>query len=427
MHSVPGLAQSRRLATLALLTACTVWVVSLLLKRLFPAFHLPLEILAMAAEAGVVGGLADWYAVTVLFHNPFGKLPLPRLLRDHTEIIPRNKTRIAESMGRFVQENFLAPAIVERSLKQMDLSLLAADWLNQQEHLDQIGSMIRRAGPRVIQVFESRDMEQFIQQNIVEWIRNTPLNQLSSEFLSAILDNDFHEEALQKALDAANRWVKANPDKAYALARRIFEELGVGGLARGASFIGIDIQQRIIDTLMTKVNAVLTEADHPWRKGFEGLATRWMIELRDPESSVSRRLNGAKDTLTHSEALINFMGTAIGILRNAVKHNLEQPDSSLARNIQDALQRLARHLQDNAAVREALNHEIITGAVIFTTDYSGDIIRYVSDRIHEWDTRDMIAKIESEVGGDLHMIRVNGVVVGAFIGLILGIIRAVIG
>ncbi|MGK3627455.1 DUF445 family protein, partial [Acinetobacter sp. A11] len=82
-------------------------------------------------------------------------------------------------------------------------------------------------------------------------------------------------------------------------------------------------------------------------------------------------------------------------------------------------------LVQNVKVREVLNKEMTGLAMNFTDQYSHKIIRYVSERIHEWDSREMIGKIENEVGGDLHMIRVNGVVVGAFIGLTLGVIRAV--
>ena len=104
--NVPSLNRSKRFATIALVVAVLIWIALIIAAKLLPEYVWLIHILMLGAEAGVVGGLADWYAVTVLFRNPFGKMPLPKLLRDHTEIIPRNKARIAESMGRFVQENF---------------------------------------------------------------------------------------------------------------------------------------------------------------------------------------------------------------------------------------------------------------------------------------------------------------------------------
>ena len=110
-HSSPSLQRSKRFATIALVIAVLAWLALMLTTKLLPEYTWLIHILMLSAEAGVVGGLADWYAITVLFRNPFGKMPIPKFLRDHTEIIPRNKDRIAESMGRFVQENFLSPTV----------------------------------------------------------------------------------------------------------------------------------------------------------------------------------------------------------------------------------------------------------------------------------------------------------------------------
>src|ERR1700747_809183 len=103
----PLLAKSRLYAEIALAVAAASWVILLVLAKTSRGHATIINILSLPAEAGMVGGLADWYAVTVLFRNPFGNLPLPSLMKRHTEIIPRNKARIAESIGRFAQENFL--------------------------------------------------------------------------------------------------------------------------------------------------------------------------------------------------------------------------------------------------------------------------------------------------------------------------------
>jgi uncharacterized membrane-anchored protein YjiN (DUF445 family) len=423
----PSLARSSRLAMIALVSAAVLWIVFLVLARALPHYSVIFEILAQGAEAGVVGGLADWYAVTVLFRNPFGRIPLPALLQEHTEIIPRNKARIALSMGRFVQENFLAPPIVRKSLRATDVSMKVGEWLAKEENAEKLTGLLQRMGPRLLQVFESKEIEAFIQQNAVEWVKSTPMHHSFSALLRAVLENDFHHEALQRGLDAADNWIKENPEKAYLVTRRILEELGVGGLARGASWIGIDVQQKVINTFMSKVEKLLADREHPWRVALEQLAADMMKSLRKRNSPASQKLNAAKNALADSASVVNFITGAVIILREAIKHDLQRKDSGLASNAKGILLRLGQHLQTNERVRDALNREIEEAAVAFTTDYSDAIILYVSQHIHDWDTRDMISKIETEVGGDLHMIRVNGVVVGSFIGLALGLGRALIG
>ena len=151
-----------------------------------------------------------------------------------------------------------------------------------------------------------------------------------------------------------------------------------------------------------------------------------MLQLADSNSEASKRLNQSKDDVLDSPQVLNFISGAIAILCDAVKTDLMQADSGIASNLQAALQQLGESLVQNEKVRQVLNEKMVGLATNFSEQYSDKIIRYISERIHEWDSREMIAKIESEVGGDLHMIRVNGVIVGAFIGLALGVIRAIV-
>ncbi len=425
-HAVPQLARSKTLAQLALIIAVVTWVVLLIVVKIFPQYAWLLHILMLGAEAGVVGGLADWYAITVLFRNPFGRLPLPKLMREHTEIIPRNKARIAESMGRFVQENFLSPAIVSQSLQRSDITLLAGEWLAQPKNAYQVVDVIQQSAPRILDFLEQETISQFMQDNIVQWAKSTDMHNLTSELIRAVLENDFHQDVIQRGLDLANNWIKHNPEKAHSLARRMFNELGVGTLAWGAGLIGIDVQQRIIKSFVGKVEQILSNPEHPWITAVETHGQELMLALRDPESMPSLQLNAGKNALLDSPAVVNFLTGAVVILRDAIKKDLQSPQSAIAENLQAALIRLGANLQSSLEVRQTLNQQIEKLAVTFSNEYADKVIRYISQRIHDWDSREMIGKIESEVGGDLHMIRVNGVVVGAFIGIVLGIIRAII-
>ncbi|BBF77021.1 MAG TPA: DUF445 domain-containing protein [Acinetobacter ursingii] len=424
-HS-PSLSRSKRYATIALLSAVVAWIILMVLAKFWPEYAWIIHILMLSAEAGVVGGLADWYAITVLFRNPFGKIPIPKFLLDHTEIIPRNKTRIAESMGRFVQENFLSPQVVERSLNNTDLSLAIGQWLANPKNSNQIVQLIQQTVPKLFEFVSQEQIARFIQTNSVQWVKNTQINSLASEMLRAVLENDFHQDVLQRGLDLAHEWIVTHPDQARELTRTLFKELGVWKLAKGASWIGIDVQQRTIDSLIEKVESMLADPEHPWRQGIEQGAQSMMLQLADSNSEASRRLNEGKNALLDSPQVLNFISGAVVIFCNAIKQDLLKEDSGIAQNLRIAIEQIGQSLIQNRAVREVLNEKMTGLAISFSDQYSDKIIRYISERIHEWDSREMIAKIENEVGGDLHMIRVNGVVVGAFIGLVLGIIRALV-
>ncbi|QOW44587.1 MULTISPECIES: DUF445 domain-containing protein [Acinetobacter] len=424
--NVPSLNRSKRFATIALVVAVVIWIALIIAAKLLPEYVWFIHILMLGAEAGVVGGLADWYAITVLFRNPFGKIPIPKFLRDHTEIIPRNKARIAESMGKFVQENFLSPQIVEKSLQKTDLSLAVGQWLANPKNNSQVTDVIQQTVPKIFDFVGQQQIGKFIQNNSVQWVKNTHINHLASEMLRAVLDNDFHQDVLQRGLDIAHEWMVNHPEQTQDLTRRLFKELGVWKLAKGASWIGIDVQQRTIDSLLEKVEAILADPEHPFRKKIEDVANNLMLQLADNDSAVSIRLNETKNALLDSESVLNFITGAVVILCDAIKADLLKDDSGIALNLRVAIQQVGENLIENQSVRQLLNERMSEMAILLSDQYSEKVIKFISQRIHEWDSREMIDKIESEVGGDLHMIRVNGVVVGAFIGLTLGVIRAVI-
>ncbi|MEB3754923.1 DUF445 domain-containing protein [Acinetobacter sp. MD2(2019)] len=420
----PNLQRSKRFASIALIIAIVTWLMLIVSTKFFPQHTQLIHILMLGAEAGVVGGMADWYAITVLFRNPFGQLPIPRFLRDHTEIIPRNKARIAESMGRFVQENFLSPHIVQKTLAHTDLSMSLGQWLASPQNSQQVTLLMQQSLPKVFDFVGQEQIAGFIQTNSVQWIRNTQINTLASEMLHAILDNDFHQDLLQHGLDVAHDWVISHPEQMREMTEKIFKELGVGKLAKGFHWIGIDIQQRSIDNLLNKVEAILADPEHPWRQHIEQYAQHLMHALADANSSASIRLNATKNALLESPQMLNFISGAVVILCQAIKQDLEKTHSGIAQNLRAAIELLGENLIQNNDVRQLLNQRLSSAAIQLSDQYSDKVIRFISERIHEWDSTEMIAKIENEVGGDLHMIRVNGVVVGACIGLILGLIRA---
>ena len=422
----PSLQRSKRFATIALVVAALGWLALMITAKLLPEYVWLIHILMLSAEAGVVGGLADWYAITVLFRNPFGRLPIPKFLRDHTEIIPRNKARIAESMGRFVQENFLSPQIVQRSLASTDLSLAAGRWLANPQNNAQVTQVIQQTVPKVFEFVGQEQIAGFIQSNSVQWVKNTQINTLASEMLRAVLKNDFHQDVLQRGLDVVHAWMTSHPEQTRELTRTLFKEMGVWRLAKGASWIGIDVQQRSIDSVIQRVEAMLADPDHPWRLKIEETAQELMQQLADSESMASQRLNETKDALLDSPQVLNFISGAVVILCDAIKADLQKSDSGIAENLRVAIQQVGENIISNTSVRELLNKRLSGIAVDLSDQYSEKVVRFISERIHEWDSTEMIDKIENEVGGDLHMIRVNGVVVGACIGLILGIIRAAV-
>jgi uncharacterized membrane-anchored protein YjiN (DUF445 family) len=393
-------------------------------SRQFPNYIGIIHILTLGAEAGVVGGLADWYAITVLFRDPFKHIWVPGFIREHTEIIPRNKARIAESMGRFVQENFLAPQIVRSKLEAIDMTLYVANWLSEPANAQMLAGELKRLVPRFLKISQNEAISQFIQQSTVEWFSETPMNQAVSRTMKAVFDNKIHNDVIHLTLSSIDNWIHTNPQYAEEIIQKILDETGVfGHLSRGASVLGFDVKRNVVWGVLRTIRDLNTQPDHPIHLMLNHSVAQWMTALQDDNSEESQKLEAFKQSLVQSPTVVAF---GFHIYKNIIQgiiDDLESKDSSISHSLQGFMLRIGSQLREDTQVRNALNLEIAHFAEYAAERYADTVILYVSEQIHNWDTRDMIDKIESEVGGDLHMIRVNGVVVGFMIGIILGLVR----
>ncbi|OLI14981.1 membrane protein, partial [Xanthomonas oryzae pv. oryzae] len=287
-------------------------------------------------------------------------------------------------------------------LHNTDVSLAVGKWLANPQNNQQVSQLIQQIVPKIFEFVGQEQIGRFIQNNSVQWVKNTDINYLASEMLRAVLENDFHQDVLQRGLDLAHDWMLQHPEETRELTRTLFKELGVWRLARGASWIGIDVQQRTIDSLLERVDSMLADPDHPWRQNVEDMAHQLMQQLADQDSSASQRLNQTKNALLDSPQVLNFISGAVVILCDAIRADLEKPDSGIAENLRVAIQQVGENIISNGAVRQLLNDKMSGIAVNLSDQYSEKVIRFISERIHEWDSREMIGKIENEVGGDLH-------------------------
>lgn len=403
-----------------------LWLVILVCMKIWPEQQGWLNILATGAEAGMIGGLADWYAITVLFRDPFKGIPMPKLIRDHTEIIPRNKARIADSMGHFVQENFLAPHIIRQKIEQRDVMQHVAQWLAQPANAHLISHELQRLTPRVLKIFQNRDIELFLQTNLIDWINQTPLNQPIARTLKAVFDNQIHHDVIQLALDSVDNWISSHPLQTRKILQKVLDETGlIGYLSRGVSLLGFDLKKQTIDGIIRTLRQLQANPEHPIRLMINQSISQWMLALQDDTSVESKQLESIKQELIHNPTMTGFVMHVINSIRQAVIDDLESQTSAIGTNIEGLTQRIGAQLARDSVVRGAINHELALLAEYAAARYANTVINYIREQIEAWDTQFMIDKIESEVGADLHMIRINGVVVGSMIGLILGSFRAV--
>jgi uncharacterized membrane-anchored protein YjiN (DUF445 family) len=357
------------------------------------------------AEAAMVGGLADWFAVTALFRHPLG-LPIP-----HTAIIPRNKDRIGDTLATFLKDNFLVPGVVARRMRRVDVAGAVGRFLAtppQQE------GRIRDTGTRLVaDVMEALDPERLggmVKDAIDRRMRAVDLAPILGQALQAAIAKDRHIPVLEGLI----RWAAKTLDANDHLIRQMIHDRA-GSILR---WTGLDetLADKIIDGLMRLLDEMAADAGHPVRMRAEDGLARLAEDLQfDPV--MQRRVAEIRDELLDNEAMRRWIDGLWEQGRAALLRAARDPRSAMGGKFGDTLRQLGETLQQDERLRVTINRFARRTAVGFSANYGASVVRLVSDTVRSWDTRTVTQRLEDAVGRDLQYIRVNGTLVGGLVGL----------
>jgi uncharacterized membrane-anchored protein YjiN (DUF445 family) len=384
MQGGPG--RMRMVATGLLVLMAVVYAIA----RTFSHVHPAVGFVRAFAEAAMVGGLADWFAVTALFRHPLG-LPIP-----HTAIIPRNKDRIGDTLALFLRDNFLTPAVVGRRMRKLDLASAAGRFLTSPP--DSTGRMRDGASRLVAHMIGSLDQERLggmVKGAISARIRGLDLAPLLGQALGAAIAEHRH----LPLLDGLIRWAGKTLLHNDVLIRDMVHKRA-GSIMR---WTGLDetLASAIVTGLQKMLDDMANDQNHPLRaKAEEGLQ-KLAADLQFDER-MQERVAGFRDEILENPAMLR-----------AAKN----PDAALAGKFGDMLKQLGTTLQEDARLRSTINRFARRTAIGVTASYGDQIVRLVSDTVRGWDADTITGRLENAVGRDLQYIRVNGTVVGGLVGV----------
>jgi uncharacterized membrane-anchored protein YjiN (DUF445 family) len=362
------------------------------------------------AEAAMVGGLADWFAVTALFRHPLG-LPIP-----HTAIIPRNKDRIGEALANFLKENFLIPSVVARRMQNIDVAGATGRFLQTPAGE---GNRIRAGASRLIaDLFESLDDERL--GGIVKGAISTRLRKMEvSPLLGHALASAINEDRHVPMLEAAIRWMARALEANEQLIRQMVKKKANWVL----KLAGLDakLADAIIDGLKKLTAEMSTDPAHPVRLKVEEALAQLANDLQTrPETRG--RVEGIKDQLLDNKSVGLWLDTLWQKGREAVIKAARNPDAVLAGKLGEVLKSMGSTLESDKRIRAAINQFARRAAVGMAASYGSSIVKLVSETVRGWDARTVTNRLEAAVGRDLQYIRINGTIVGGLVGLILHVL-----
>jgi uncharacterized membrane-anchored protein YjiN (DUF445 family) len=394
----------RLVATALLVAMAALYLVARALGDRHPAWGF----VRAFAEAAMVGGLADWFAVTALFRHPLG-LPIP-----HTAIVPRNKDRIGDTLAQFLRDNFLIPRVVARRMQRVDVAGAAGRWLASPKGASE-GRLRRGASRLAADMLESLDQERLggmVRTTLAQRLRSLEISPLLGNALSAAIADNRHVPLLDGIIKWAAKVLSANEPVIRAMVHE-----RAGSLMR---WTGLDetLANKIIAGLDGMIQDMALQPDHPLRaKAEEGLAQ--LAHDLQFDSVMRERVEGFKAEMLDNPALSDWWQGIWEQMRGAMLKIARDPDAMMAGRFGEALRQLGTTLQEDPELASTINRFARRAAVGTAADYGDAIVRLVSETVRGWDAQTITRRLENAVGRDLQYIRINGTLVGGLVGLVI--------
>jgi len=357
------------------------------------------------SEAAMIGALADWFAVTALFRHPLG-LPIP-----HTAIIPRRRERIAESLGRFIERNFLDPERIADRLRRQDVAGRIAQVLRDPRRSMQAADVVAESVAGLLRVVNDEEVGALLQRTLIERLGAVPATSLAAQFLGIVVAEHRQRDVLLQLARVLTEWIEANQE---LIRRRIAGEL--------PPWVPRIVDQKIYERLLDGARKILAELsanpDHPLYEQFTNTLDTWIVNLQyDP--AVRARGEELKHELLKHPRLREVAGN----LWQDVKANLlmqsATPGSSLRLSIARGLSHVGDVLERDPEWRvrvEGWTEELVRYLVRRYGRAAGD---FVTQTVRSWESAEVTRKVELAIGRDLQFIRINGTVVGGLAGLVI--------
>ena len=403
------LARRRELQRAKLLAAIvlTASLVTLVLAKLLERRSSGFGFLAAFAEAATIGGLADWYAVVVLFRRPLG-LPIP-----HTAIIPANRSRIAERLGDFIETHFLAPGPVGEKLRHIDFAAAMSDWLIDPDRSDRLARFILRLLPGALTAAESSGLRAYLAQQFVKQVEALELAPLAAGLLTVFTQDRRHQRLLDEVLGALSRLMT---DRATleAIRGKIRAELPtLLNLYRADRFL----LKKIAAAAFEFIEEVRDDQSHPLREEFDHFVASFIDRIAS-EPEYAKHIERLKRELLADPRLADLAKGFWTSFGRFIEQNI-RPNSALQAHVRDVLIDAGRGLVDDPRLCAHINRGMVAALEAFIQEHKRGVSVFIADQVKSWDMAQVVELIEINIGRDLQFIRLNGAIVGGLAGLAL--------
>jgi uncharacterized membrane-anchored protein YjiN (DUF445 family) len=398
------LRRKRGLATGLLLLGAAVFIGAQFARQDFG-----LRLAAAAAEAALVGGLADWFAVTALFRRPLG-LPIP-----HTALIPSRKDELGRSLGNFVRDNFLDPPLVIERLRAENRAVQLAHWLDSARAADFVAERVLDMLPLMLKGTDDRDLRRFIGAVAQAGLKRLDIAPIADAAIAAVIESGKHMQLLDGLADVVDASLGTLKS---AIVAKVGERTG--------RFFPKYFDDKIGKGIVAGARAWLTALRLPGSD--ERLKADYWIRARVADFRAAPEyhqvLRDAQAAVLSNPALMQALEAVWDELKHEIADDLERDAPQIGAAAARAVRRAGVLLRDTPSIQQAVNAGLEGLVVDYIAPWRAQISDFIAEVVQSWDAHTVTELIELEVGADLQYVRINGTVVGALIGMLLFLISA---
>ncbi|MFN8392335.1 MAG: DUF445 domain-containing protein [Bdellovibrionota bacterium] len=396
-----SLRRMKAVATGLLAIAAMLFAGSVVYEPVYPQ----LVWLRVFSEAALIGGLADWFAVTALFRHPLG-LPIP-----HTAIIPKGKERIGQNLGQFIQTNFLTTETVGRKLSSYDFGHKVARWLQEPETAERLSNRAAAIIPSALEALDDREVQLLLDRNIRGLLQATEAAPLVGRALAFLLSGAKFDIVLAGALDVFDVLFEENEDVVKDVLRNEIPWYVPG-------FMHDRVFQRISGNIRDLIFDLRSDPHHPLRSHIREKVEQFVAELQSSKDYLERG-ERLKASLLASELPPEYVAQLWNEIKRSISTDLSVERSLMKQNIAKATRAFGATLASDEALQQKVNRALVSIAASAISTYSDNVRSFVAETVDRWDEATITEKVELHIGRDLQYIRLNGTLVGGLVGLLI--------
>ncbi|HTT69370.1 MAG TPA: DUF445 domain-containing protein [Gemmatimonadales bacterium] len=389
----------RRRATGLLGAAAAIFAAARTLEGRYPW----LGFVRATAEASLVGGLADWFAVTALFRHPLG-IPIP-----HTAIVATRKERIGRVLGTFVQSHFLTREVIAAKLREVRPAERAARWLSRVDNSRRIAQQVASGVARTLDALPDEEMRALVQQGLIAQLRATRVAPALGKTLSLVVAGNRHQELLDEAVRLAAQAVHDNREL-------IREQVKAESPWWVPGVVDDMLYQRIIGAIEAMLQGIGADPHHALRAAFDA-ALRDFIDRLEHSPEAIARAEALKEEWLADPSVAELTGRLWETTRDAVTRFATRADGAAPGALESGIAAFGAALLGNQATLDEINDVVIDVTVSVVEQYRDEIGDFIAQTVAGWDPAATSHRFELAVGRDLQFVRINGTLVGGLVGL----------